>query len=591
MKNILRKMMIVCLILFVGAMVFRPADKRALAQTSNGANALATVNITAKQITWQPLVKYASLTLTVVTPSGAILTHSFDSDNLPTLPVDELRDEGLYSYELRLTPALDAETQASLQAVADDPEARAQLVEELTAAGVLPAVASQSGTFSVTGGKFVIPVEEEVTAPSSSATQTTDSNAINDVVHADDVIVTGSLCVGFDCVDGESFSFDTIRLKENNTRITFDDTSSTAGFPANDWTLVANDSASDGVNYFAIEDVTGSKFPFKVVAGARTNAFYISSTGRIGFGTSTPVLDLHIVRGDTPSIRLDQDTSSGWTAQVWDIAGNESNFFIRDVTGGSRLPFRIRPGAPTSSIDINAAGNVGIGTASPAYDLDVANTGQNTTIVAKRTDGATAGISANASTVQFGSLSNNPVEMVVNDSVVMTMTNEGNMTLQGALSEYSDVNAKENFAPVDGYAVLERLSNIPVMTWNYIRDDAETPHMGPMAQDFYTAFGLGADDRHIAALDVNGVSLAAIQTLGKVTSDQKAQIEQLSAENSALKEQVDDLETRLSKLEQTVSKESNPRTSGLPVWSLVCVVILVGVMQAAPVIYRKMMNN
>ena len=62
-------------------------------------------------------------------------------------------------------------------------------------------------------------------------------------------------------------------------------------------------------------------------------------------------------------MRLEQNNSGGFTAQTWDVAGNEANFFVRDVTGGSRLPFRIRPGAPTSSIDINASGNVGIGTA------------------------------------------------------------------------------------------------------------------------------------------------------------------------------------------------------------------------------------
>jgi hypothetical protein len=53
------------------------------------------------------------------------------------------------------------------------------------------------------------------------------------------------------------------------------------------------------------------------------------------------------------------------------MAGNEANFFVRDMTGGSRLPFRIRPGAPTSSIDISASGNVGIGTASPGAALSV----------------------------------------------------------------------------------------------------------------------------------------------------------------------------------------------------------------------------
>ena len=61
-----------------------------------------------------------------------------------------------------------------------------------------------------------------------------------DFVIADDLIVQGSACVGLDCVNGEAFSFDTIRLKENNTRIKFDDTSTGAGFPNNDWQLTAN---------------------------------------------------------------------------------------------------------------------------------------------------------------------------------------------------------------------------------------------------------------------------------------------------------------------------------------------------------------
>ena len=104
-------------------------------------------------------------------------------------------------------------------------------------------------------------------------------------------------------------------------------------------------------------------------AGASTNSIFVDSTGRVGFRTSTPVLDLHVNTSNTPAMRLEQNNSGGFTAQTWDIAGNEANFFVRDVTGGSTLSFRIRPGAPTSSIDIAANGNVGIGTASPPRKL------------------------------------------------------------------------------------------------------------------------------------------------------------------------------------------------------------------------------
>ena len=87
--------------------------------------------------------------------------------------------------------------------------------------------------------------------------------------------------------------------------------------------------------------------------------------GRLGLGTSTPVTDIHVKSGNTPTLRLEQDGSSGFTPQTWDVAGNETNFFIRDATNGSTLPIRLRPGAPTSTIDIAASGNIGIGTSSP----------------------------------------------------------------------------------------------------------------------------------------------------------------------------------------------------------------------------------
>jgi hypothetical protein len=192
---------------------------------------------------------------------------------------------------------------------------------------------------------------------------------IADQVIADDLIVQGSQCVGFDCVNNESFGFNTIRLKENNLRIGFDDTS-VGSFPANDWELEANASPSGGTSHFAINDVTGAKTPFLIRAGAKTNALYIDASGRIGMGTSTPALDAHITTSNTPAIRFEQNNAGGFTAQTWDMAGNEANFFIRDVTGGSLLPFRIKPGAPTSSIYIQADGTIQIKNAIvPASDF------------------------------------------------------------------------------------------------------------------------------------------------------------------------------------------------------------------------------
>jgi hypothetical protein len=109
------------------------------------------------------------------------------------------------------------------------------------------------------------------------------------------------------------------------------------------------------------------------------------------------------------------------------------------------------------------------------------------------------------------------------------------LTTGGVWTNASDQEAKENFAPVDGQDVLARLAAMPIQTWNYKAEDPAVRRMGPTAQDFYTAFGLGEGERHISTLDADGVALAAIQGLYE-------QVQALQAENA-------DLEARVAALE------------------------------------------
>jgi hypothetical protein len=208
-----------------------------------------------------------------------------------------------------------------------------------------------------------------------------------ELVVAENLIVQGSTCTGFDCVNGENFGVDTIRLKENNLRIHFDDTSTSAGFAANDWRITVNDQPSGGANYFAIEDATAARTPFRIDAGAPANALYVSSTGRIGSGTNNPVLGFHKVTGDTPAIRLEQNNTSGFTPQTWDIGANEANFFVRDLTAGSRLSFRIMPGAATNTLVLASNGNLGSGTTSPDGSFDIEKTSADVTLLLSNTNG------------------------------------------------------------------------------------------------------------------------------------------------------------------------------------------------------------
>jgi hypothetical protein len=305
--------------------------------------------------------------------------------------------DGQYTYELRQDPMVDPDTREALVAARESGE-EAATVERLRSTGKLPQQTTlQSGGFSIRDGAFVTGGLPETEAPQRSAATRAgrgslrhlepgkagdvDGNATRDQVILDDLIVDGSLCTGNDCANGEAFGFDTIRLKENNLRIKFDDTSTIQNYPRNDWQITANESTDGGLNKFSIDDIDGGRTPFTIEAGARTNSLYVNRSGRIGIGTATPNTHLHAVHGDTPTLRLQQDGSGGWTAQTWDVGGNETNFFIRDITHASRLPFRIEPGAPNSSLsildtgDISFVGNLGLADEATVDGRDVSADG------------------------------------------------------------------------------------------------------------------------------------------------------------------------------------------------------------------------
>src|SRR5207245_8801152 len=121
-----------------------------------------------------------------------------------------------------------------------------------------------------------------------------------------------------------------------------------------------------------------------------------------------------------------------------------------------------------------------------------------------------------------------------------------------AWSSISDRNAKKNFQPVSGVAVLEKLAAMPMQSWNYKwESDTSTPHLGPMAQDFKAAFYPGRDDKTISTLEFDGVELAAIQGLNEklehALKDRDLEIQQL-------KQSVADLQKLVSQMRQTKAK-------------------------------------
>lgn len=345
------------LISFVGAY--------ANAQDVAGRNSstLATVTADSANVKWQPNVSYSRAVLTVSAPDGQVFRQEYRAGTTPSF--GERLADGIYTYELVFSPLLTPNVEEKLAAARALGEERT-LLQELRVRGELPAEPRiQSGTFSVRNGVVdlrnptmarpqatngfgvILPTDQEPTAPALTTIP-------------DDLSVTGKVGIhtAAPILDLQITSGDTpaTRYEQNNL----------GGFSPQTWDIGANES-----NFFVRDLTAGSRLPFRIRPGAPTSSIDISSTGKVGIRTSTPALDLHVASGDTPAFRFDQTVSGGFTPQIWDIGANEVNFFVRDTTSSFKLPFRIRVGAPTSSLDISSTGMVGIGTSNPDQKLSV----------------------------------------------------------------------------------------------------------------------------------------------------------------------------------------------------------------------------
>jgi len=118
------------------------------------------------------------------------------------------------------------------------------------------------------------------------------------------------------------------------------------------------------------------------------------------------------------------------------------------------------------------------------------------------------------------------------------------LTFGGDWTNASDRNLKENFTKVDGEELLEIIEELPISQWNYKNEDESITHIGPTAQDFKKAFGLGANDKSISTVDPSGIALAAIKELNKQNKELANQNKELKKELENLKKKVDELISR-----------------------------------------------
>ncbi|WP_426747087.1 tail fiber domain-containing protein [Myxococcus faecalis] len=120
----------------------------------------------------------------------------------------------------------------------------------------------------------------------------------------------------------------------------------------------------------------------------------------------------------------------------------------------------------------------------------------------------------------------------------------------GVFSCTSDRNQKEDFRTVDGELLLEKVARLPVESWRYKEEASGVRHVGPVAQDFRAAFGLGTDDTSIGMLDIDGVNMVAIQALERRTR----QLRERDAEVDALKAELAELRRGLAELKAAMPR-------------------------------------
>jgi hypothetical protein len=245
---------------------------------------------------------------------------------------------------------------------------------------------------------------------------------------------------------------------------------------------------------------------------------------------------------------LQQDGSSGFAPQTWDVAGNETNFFIRDVTNGSTLPFRIRPGAPTSSIFIDVDGDVGIGTSSPDETFHVFSSDGDGKLLVEETNGT-------ASTRTMLSLLNNGgVRMNINDNWTITATG-GNLSFDSPASAGGGAGNEAQMQPDGDFAITgDFISNGTTLN---VPDYVFEPDYALMPIDELKDFIVAnkhlpnvpnAAQTHEEGLNLTTLQLRLLEKIEELTLytvQQHDQIGTLVEENSQLLDRLQRLEAAL----------------------------------------------
>jgi hypothetical protein len=229
----------------------------------------------------------------------------------------------------------------------------------------------------------------------------------------------------------------------------------------------------------------------------------------------------------------ESNSTSGWYGTVAGGYQNSASGYAASVTGG----FSNTAGGAYSYAGGRRAKapNDGSFVWGDSTNADIRAATSNTFVV--RANGG----------IWFGKATSDAAPIIGASTFISTSTG-AYLSAGGAWTNASDRGLKDNFAPLTGSDLLRKLAAVEISTWNYKAEDPSIRHMGPSAQDFYGAFGLGGDRAHISTVDADGVALATIQALYELSQEQAVRIT--------------DLEGRLAELEALVNQLVQQKVTG-----------------------------
>ena len=289
--------------------------------------------------------------------------------------------------------------------------------------------------------------------------------------------------------------------------------------------------------------------------GSQAAALFWNASGQVGIGTTSPSETLEV----NGNVAVDGALYLPPTSAGPDIIYSGSFLFLYGDTNGNVFTGQQAGNTNTTGYDNTA---VGLGALS-ANTSGSDNTANGYGAMAQNSSGSDnialgyeAGyyLTSGSDNIDIGNSG------VVDDAGTIRIGTDGVQTLcylagtvyaNGTFVSSSDRNAKENFQPVDTREILDKVAAMPVSRWNY-KQDAASQHIGPMAQDFYSAFNVGPDDKHITTVDEGGVALAAIQGLNQkleqAVTAKDSQIQTLQQQNDSLAQRLNELEATVKAL-------------------------------------------